>query len=180
MILSLGIEGWLASLRDDPELVEDIRVYAQTLFICLAVRFFIVEPRYIPSLSMFPTFDVGDNLAVEKVRWGSKRLNTPLQMMPSKLIIVFNFVYNFVENFINPLEKPLEIFSLPLKIMPRARSRSASDPGSSRTSSQCTETRCAMAMGWEHVARLRSSSSSRRRPSKRSFRRGPVVRSVEK
>lgn len=33
----------------------------------LAVRLLIVEPRYIPSLSMFPTLDINDQLAVEKI-----------------------------------------------------------------------------------------------------------------
>lgn len=46
---------------------EDIKTYFISLFIALLFRFTIVEPRYIPSLSMFPTFEVGDQLAVEKV-----------------------------------------------------------------------------------------------------------------
>ena len=33
----------------------------------LAIRLLIVEPRYIPSLSMFPSFEINDQLAVEKV-----------------------------------------------------------------------------------------------------------------
>lgn len=46
---------------------EFFREFVPTLAICLAVRLLIVEPRYIPSLSMFPSFDIGDQLAVEKV-----------------------------------------------------------------------------------------------------------------
>lgn len=46
---------------------EDIQTYTLSLGIALLLRLLIVEPRYIPSLSMYPTFDVGDQLAVEKV-----------------------------------------------------------------------------------------------------------------
>ncbi len=46
---------------------EDIQTYTLSLVIALVLRFLIIEPRYIPSLSMYPTFDVGDQLAVEKV-----------------------------------------------------------------------------------------------------------------
>jgi signal peptidase I len=47
--------------------VEFIREFVPTLLFCLSIRFFVVEPRYIPSLSMFPAFEIGDQLAVEKV-----------------------------------------------------------------------------------------------------------------
>lgn len=53
-------------IRSD-EFKEDLKVYFWSLAIALLLRFFIIEPRFIPSLSMFPTFDVGDQLAVEKV-----------------------------------------------------------------------------------------------------------------
>jgi signal peptidase I len=45
----------------------DIQTYFISLFVALLLRFFIVEPRFIPSLSMYPTFDIGDQIAVEKV-----------------------------------------------------------------------------------------------------------------
>jgi len=46
---------------------EDVQTYTLSLGIALLLRLTIIEPRYIPSLSMYPTFDVGDQLAVEKV-----------------------------------------------------------------------------------------------------------------
>jgi hypothetical protein len=46
---------------------DDVKTYFISLGIALLLRFTIVEPRYIPSLSMYPTFEVGDQLAVEKV-----------------------------------------------------------------------------------------------------------------
>jgi len=46
---------------------DDIQTYTLSLAIALLLRLTIIEPRYIPSLSMYPTFDVGDQLAVEKV-----------------------------------------------------------------------------------------------------------------
>jgi len=49
---------------------EDVQTYAVSLTVALLLRLIIIEPRYIPSLSMYPTFDVGDQLAVEKVtKW---------------------------------------------------------------------------------------------------------------
>jgi len=46
---------------------QDIKTYAVSFAVALLLRIAIIEPRYIPSLSMYPTFDVGDQLAVEKV-----------------------------------------------------------------------------------------------------------------
>lgn len=62
---------------------EDIKTYVISLLIALVVRFTIIEPRFIPSLSMYPTFEVGDQLAVEKV---TKRLK-PLYRNE---VVVFN------------------------------------------------------------------------------------------
>lgn len=58
-----GIKRWFYS----EEGREDVKTYFISLFIALLLRFTIVEPRFIPSLSMYPTFEVGDQLAVEKV-----------------------------------------------------------------------------------------------------------------
>jgi len=62
---------------------KDIQTYCISFLLALALRVLIVEPRYIPSLSMYPTFDVGDQLAVEKV---TKRLRPMLR----KEVIVFH------------------------------------------------------------------------------------------
>ncbi|CAB9520954.1 Chloroplast processing peptidase [Seminavis robusta] len=67
-------EGFLASIQNwirSEEGRDDIQTYFVSLAIALLLRFTIIEPRYIPSLSMYPTFEVGDQLAVEKV---TKRL----------------------------------------------------------------------------------------------------------
>jgi signal peptidase I len=74
-----AIKNWLRS----DEGRDDIKTYFLSLFIALLLRFTIVEPRYIPSLSMYPTFDVGDQLAVEKV---TKRIK-PLYRNE---VVVFN------------------------------------------------------------------------------------------
>jgi signal peptidase I len=57
------IREWFAS----DEGKEDVKTYTVSLGVALLLRLLIIEPRYIPSLSMFPTFEVGDQLAVEKV-----------------------------------------------------------------------------------------------------------------
>jgi len=73
------IQEWFTS----PEGKEDIQTYAVSLGIALLLRFLIIEPRYIPSLSMFPTFEVGDQLAVEKV---TKRIRP----FSRREVVVFN------------------------------------------------------------------------------------------
>jgi hypothetical protein len=51
-----GIISWLKSDEGRDEALQ----WTITFAIAFTVRTFIVEPRYIPSLSMYPTFDVGE------------------------------------------------------------------------------------------------------------------------
>ena len=80
------IQEWFAS----PEGKEDVKTYIVSLGIALLLRLLIIEPRYIPSLSMYPTFEVGDQLAVEKV---TKRIRP----FDRREVVVFNPPQKFRE-----------------------------------------------------------------------------------
>lgn len=76
------------------EAKEDFQVYIASFSIALLLRFLIIEPRYIPSLSMYPTFDIGDQLAVEKV---TKRIRP----FNRNEVVVFNPPKSFQDIMIN-------------------------------------------------------------------------------
>eukprot|EP00927_Polykrikos_kofoidii_P038167 TRINITY_DN32467_c0_g1_i1.p1 TRINITY_DN32467_c0_g1~~TRINITY_DN32467_c0_g1_i1.p1 ORF type:complete len:358 (+),score=41.27 TRINITY_DN32467_c0_g1_i1:39-1112(+) len=49
------------------EIKNDLMTFFGSLASALLLRGFFVEPRIIPSISMYPTFDIGERFAVEKV-----------------------------------------------------------------------------------------------------------------
>lgn len=58
---------WVPETSERPKLGRVLRFYARIVVVSFLIRWFVVEPRYIPSASMMPTFEVGDQLAIEKV-----------------------------------------------------------------------------------------------------------------
>ena len=92
-----NVLGFFENIRQyfrSDEGIADVKTYTISLVIALLLRFLIVEPRFIPSLSMYPTFEVGDQLAVEKV---SKRIR-PFQRNE---VVVFNPPETFRDIVIN-------------------------------------------------------------------------------
>jgi len=90
---SFGELGFFEQVREwfgSDEGKEDIKTYTVSLAFALLLRLLIIEPRYIPSLSMFPTFEVGDQLAVEKV---TKRIRP----FKRNEVVVFNPPQTFRE-----------------------------------------------------------------------------------
>lgn len=58
---------WLQDPADRAKVGASFRFYLRVVVVSLLIRWFVVEPRYIPSASMVPTLQIGDQLAVEKV-----------------------------------------------------------------------------------------------------------------
>jgi signal peptidase I len=82
------LEKW-AGLSKDTQ--DDIKTTAFSFIFALCVRLFLFEPRYIPSLSMYPTFDIGDQLLVDKI---SVKINRPYTRRD---VVIFNPAQAYID-----------------------------------------------------------------------------------
>ena len=81
------VDKWL-SISEETR--DDIKTTVISFSIALLVRILLIEPRYIPSLSMFPTFDIGDQLLVDKITHVSR----PYQ---KRDVVVFNPTETYID-----------------------------------------------------------------------------------
>jgi hypothetical protein len=69
---------------------EEALQWTATFLVAITFRTFVMEPRFIPSLSMFPTFEVGDQLAVDKISklWRCGNRSDCINRDPRRLLVV--------------------------------------------------------------------------------------------
>lgn len=77
---------WM-SIKVDSQ--DDLKMVSASFLMSILVRMLLYEPRYIPSLSMFPTFDVGDQLLVDKFSHLNRHYSR-------KDVVVFNPSDNYI------------------------------------------------------------------------------------
>jgi hypothetical protein len=76
------------SLSKDSQ--DDLKTVSASFLFALIIRVLLVEPRFIPSLSMFPTFDIGDQLLVDKI----SHIRRPYKQRD---VVVFNPSDSYIE-----------------------------------------------------------------------------------
>lgn len=72
------------------ETKDDIKTSFLSFAFALLVRIVLIEPRFIPSLSMYPTFDIGDQLLVDKISHVTKNYQ-------KRDVVVFNPTDTYME-----------------------------------------------------------------------------------